>query len=564
LNKLQTLYPAKEYVTFRQLLDEIVARFSENNAFIVKKDKSKNEYTNITYKRFYGEVECMGTAFMSRFGKNARIAIISENRYEWMVAHFAALLGAGLSVPLDKGLSKAEIASLLQRSGANCIVFSASYAEMIKEISESGNCSVEEFICMDEGTSFKSFKSFIAEGQALIETGNASFKEVKTNPDELAVMLFTSGTTSRSKAVMLSQRNFLSNIYGMCRCQKFYETDVNMAFLPFHHTFGSMAVIMFLVHGATNVFCDGIRYVSQNLAEYGVTVFVCVPLIIESIHKKIMQTVKKQGKEKTLKIGLVLSKILLKFGIDVRRKLFKDIHAGLGGKMRYVISGASAIDPKVPKAFNAFGITTVQGYGLTETSPVLAAENPKVIREGSVGLPLCNVEAKIDSPDERGIGEIVVKGPNVMLGYYEDEEATNAVIKDGWFYTGDLGKMDKDGVIYITGRKKNVIVLKNGKNVYPEEIEAVINDLPFVDESIVYGTPKGEDDLIISTNVVYNEDYFAGKDADEIEKTVRAAIAEINANMAKHQYIKIINVTNVPMEKTTTAKIKRYTVTQKQ
>ena len=441
-------------------------------------------------------------------------------------------------------------------------MFSKAYAEMVSEISENGQCGVEEYICMDDDTPFKSYKSFIDKGKALTESGKSEFKNAATNADDLAVMLFTSGTTSRSKAVMLSQNNMLSNVYALCRCQKFYSTDVNMAFLPFHHTFGSMAVIIFLTHGATNVFCDGIRYVSQNLQEYGVTVFVCVPLIIESIYKKILQTVKKQGKEKTLKTGLILSKILLKFGIDKRRQLFKDIHAGLGGKMRYIISGASAIDPEVPSAFNAFGITTVQGYGLTESSPVLCAENPEVIRKGSVGVPMCNVEIKIDSPDERGIGEIVAKGPNIMLGYYEDKEATDEVLKDGWFYTGDLGKMDKDGVVYITGRKKNVIVLKNGKNVYPEEIETVINALPFVDESIVYGTPKGEDDLIISTNVVYNEDYFAGKDADEIEKTVRQAIAEINANMAKHQYIKIINVTNVPMEKTTTAKIKRYAVTQ--
>ena len=408
---------------------------------------------------------------------------------------------------------------------------------------------------------FEKLSDYLIEGKRLLEEGCLDFVNTETDPEAPAVMLFTSGTTSRSKAVMLCQRNLLSNIYALCRCQKFYSTDVNMAFLPFHHTFGSMAVIMFLAHGATNVFCDGIRYVSQNLQEYGVTVFVCVPLIIESIHKKIMQTVKKQGKEKKLKLGLKLSNILLKCGIDVRRKLFSDIHAALGGKMRYIISGASAIDPAVPKAFNAFGITTVQGYGLTETSPVLAAENPKIIREGSVGLPLCNVQARICDPDERGIGEIVVKGPNIMLGYYEDEEATAEVLKDGWFYTGDLGKMDKDGVIYITGRKKNVIVLKNGKNVYPEEIETVINALPYVDESIVYGTPKGTDDLIISANVVYNEDYFKGKTPEEIEAVVRGGIAEINANMAKHQYIKIINVTNVPMEKTTTAKIKRYTVT---
>lgn len=563
MNDLQTLYPAKEYNSFRALLGDVVSEYPENNAFIIKKDKNKNEYTYIKYKQFYSDIEKLGTALKNTLGATGKIAIISQNRYEWMLSYFTALIGGFMAVPLDKGLSQKEIESLLSRSGATCVIFGSEYEEMLHKISQNGNTSVSKYICMDDNTSFEKLSSYIEMGEKLLEEGKRDFLDTETNPEEPSIMLFTSGTTSRSKAVMLCQRNLLSNIYGMCRCQKFYSTDVNMAFLPFHHTFGSMAVIMFLAHGATNVFCDGIRYVSQNLQEYGVTVFVCVPLIIESIYKKIMQTVKKQGKEKKLQLGLKISSILLKCGIDVRRKLFSDIHAALGGKMRYVISGASAIDPAVPKAFNAFGITTVQGYGLTETSPVLAAENPKIIREGSVGLPLCNVKARICDADERGIGEIVVKGPNVMLGYYEDEEATASVLKDGWFYTGDLGKMDKDGVIYITGRKKNVIVLKNGKNVYPEEIETVINALPYVDESIVYGTPKGTDDLIISVNVVYNEDYFKGKTPEEIEEVVRGGIAQVNANMAKHQYIKIINVTNVPMEKTTTAKIKRYTVTPK-
>ncbi len=560
MNNLQALYPAKEYSTFRELLGEVVAKYPENNAFIVKNGKSKKEYTYIKYRNFFDEINALGTALKSVLGKESKIAIISQNRYEWMLSYFTALLGGTMAVPLDKGLAKAEIESLLARSGADCIIFGKDYEDMLLEIRDGGKTSVSKYICMDDDTKFEKLSSYIEMGKKLLHDGNRDFLDAEIDPEAPALMLFTSGTTSRSKAVMLCQRNLLSNIYGLCRCQKFYSDDVNMAFLPFHHTFGSMAVIMFLSHGATNVFCDGIRYVSQNLQEYGVTVFVCVPLIIESIHKKIMQTVKKQGKEKKLKLGLKLSSILLKFGIDVRRKLFADIHSALGGKMRYIISGASAIDPAVPKAFNAFGITTVQGYGLTETSPVLAAENPKIIREGSVGLPLCNVKARILNPDERGIGEIVVKGPNVMLGYYEDEDATAEVLKDGWFYTGDLGKMDGEGVIFITGRKKNVIVLKNGKNVYPEEIETVINALPYVDECIVYGTPKGTDDLIISANVVYNEDYFEGKTSEEIETVVRGGIAEINANMAKHQYIKIINVTNVPMEKTTTAKIKRYTV----
>ncbi len=561
MNKLQTLYPAVQHKDFREMLSAVVEKYPNNNAFIIKKDKSKKEYTHITYTQFQKDINCLGTALRNAGLERRRIAIIGKNCYEWMLAYFAVLCGAGLAVPLDKGLAETEILSLIERSESDCVIFDKEYYDIFHRLSKTENCSVKKFICMEAFGDLEHLPDYLLEGERLLAAGERSYLEAELNPEGAGVMLFTSGTTARSKAVLLSQKNFLANVYGMCCSQKFYPTDVNMAFLPYHHTFGSVGTIIFLAHGSTTVFCDGIRYIAQNLVEYGVTVFVCVPLIIEGIHKKIMHTVKKQGKEKKLAMGRKLSRLLLALGIDRRRKIFKDIHAALGGKVRYIISGASALSPEIWEALNDFGITTVQGYGLTETAPVIAAENIKMQRKGSVGLPLCNVEVKIDNPDSRGIGEIVAKGPNVMLGYYGDEEATNAVIRDGWFHTGDLGKMDKDGVLYITGRKKNVIVLKNGKNVYPEEIESVINAFPFVDECLVYGKEKG-DDFIISVNVVYNKEYFAGKDRAEIEAEVRAGIAEVNRNMAKHQYIKHIEVTDVPMEKTTTAKIKRYKAIQ--
>lgn len=563
MNPLQTLYEASEYRDFREMLSSVTAQYPENNAFIIKKDKTKKEYTYITYTQFQEDVQSIGTSLMHADLPRKRIAIISANRYEWMAAYFAVLCGAGMAVPLDKGLAETEILSLLERSEADCVIFGKEFYDTFFALSQKENCGISKFICMDDFGELERLSDYIKDGKERISKGDTSYINIELKPEEAGVMLFTSGTTAQSKAVMLCQKNFLSNVYGMCRAQKFYPTDVNMAFLPFHHTFGSVGTIMFLAHGATTVFCDGLRYIAQNLVEYGVTVFVCVPLIIEGIYKKIMHTVKKQGKEKKLAMGRKISRLLMKIGIDKRRSLFKDIHAALGGKVRYVISGASALSPEIAEAFNDFGITTVQGYGLTETSPVLAAENVKLRRRGSVGLPLCNVEIKIDNPDSCGIGEIIAKGPNVMLGYYADEEATNAVIKDGWFHTGDLGRIDADGVLYITGRKKNVIVLKNGKNVYPEEIETVVSALPYVEECMVYGVPKGKDDLIISIRVVYNKEYFAGKEKDEIEKVVREGIAEVNRNMAKHQYIKNIVVTDEPMEKTTTAKIKRYKAIEK-
>ncbi len=561
MNKNRAFYDAPTYTDIRHMLASVAERYPNHNAFIIKKDKDKKEYTYITYTRLLEEIRALGTALSAAALPRKRIAIIGPNRYEWMLSYLTVLCGAGMAVPLDRGLAETEILSLLSRSEADCVIFDKGYADLFARLRESGENSLVHYICMDDVDSFLRLSDFLEEGKKRIAEGDRTYIDAPLFPEEAGVMLFTSGTTAQSKAVLLSQNNFLANIYAMNRCQKFYPNDVNMAFLPFHHTFGSVGTLMFLANGAATVFCDGIRYISQNLVEYGVTVFVCVPLIIEGIHKKIMLTAKKQGKEKKMRLGMRLARTLLFFGIDKRRTIFKDVHAALGGKMRYIISGASALSPEIADAFNAFGITTVQGYGLTETAPVISAENIRCQRRGSVGLPLCNVEVKIDEPDSRGIGEILVKGPNVMLGYYADEAAPAATFKDGWLLTGDFGRQDKDGVLYITGRKKNVIVLKNGKNVYPEEIESVINALPYVEESLVYGRAKG-DDFIISVRVVYREDYFAGKTEAEIESVVRAGIAEVNANMAKHQYIKHIEITNEPMEKTTTAKIKRYKAVQ--
>ena len=319
--------------------------------------------------------------------------------------------------------------------------------------------------------------------------------------------------------------------------------------------------MLFLSRGATNVFCDGLRHIQENLKEYKVSVFVCVPLLLEGIYKKIMAQVEKQGKTKIIKFGRKLSNFLLRFKIDIRRKLFKQILDELGGSIRFVVSGAAALDKEVASALNDFGILTVQGYGLTETAPVASAENEYTLRSGSIGHPLPGVEIKIDNPNENGIGEIAIKGPNVMLGYYEMQEETNKVIRDGWFYTGDLGYKDKDGYIFITGRQKNVIVLKNGKNIYPEEIEALIVKQPYVSEVMAFGKEK-DDDLVLSVKIVYNEEYvkqnYPDMSEDEFRKIVWNDIKEINKTLPQYKYIKNLVLTNEPMVKTTTAKIKRF------
>ena len=559
-----TFNKAKEYRDIREILQDSVKNYPDNSAFIIKHKNGKDvEYEKVTYKRFMDEINFLGTALIDLGLKDTKVAIIGKNRYEWMVAHFAVINGTGISVPLDKGLPAGEIENSLIMSGCETIVFEKDYLDTIKEIKNKNTTNLKKFICMDdiEDESVLTIKTLLNKGKTLLENGDKRFLKAEIDNEKLSILVFTSGTTSASKGVMLSHKNIVSNIYGLDSFEKIYPTDVNMAFLPFHHTFGSTGLLYLLHHGATNVFCDGIRHIQENLKEYKVTMFICVPLIIEAMYKKIMTQVEKQGQTKKVKFGIKLTRFLLKFGIDIRRKVFKQIIDNLGGSLRFIISGASGIDRKVAEAFNDFGFLTVQGYGLTETSPVLFAENENNIKYGSVGLPLINVKAKIENKNEDGIGEIVAKGPNVMLGYYENKEETDKVLKDGWFYTGDLGYFDKDGFLFITGRKKNVIVLKNGKNIYPEEIEQVISNLSYVAENMVYGKEK-DDDLLLSAKIVYNKEYmdekYPGKTEEEIKEIIWKDIKEINKTMPQYKHVKNIVVTDKPMIKTTTAKIKRF------
>ena len=452
----------------------------------------------------------------------------------------------------------------INRSKADAIVFEKQYLDVIEKIKQDKNTTVKQFICMEEleeKEDIYNISDLIKKGEELIQNGDTRFENHKIDPNEMATIIFTSGTTSMSKAVMLSNNNIASNIYDMHMVETFCSTDVNMAFLPFHHTFGSTGLLVFLSAGATNVFCDGLRHIQENLREYKVTAFVCVPLLLEAMYKKIMAEVERQGKTKLIKIATKVSNFLLKFKIDIRRKLFKSVLEPLGGKLRFIVSGASAIDKKVAKGFNDFGILAVQGYGLTECSPVLVAENEENIRYGSIGKPMLNIDIKIEDKNEEGIGEIVAKGPNVMLGYYEMPEETEKVLKDGWFHTGDLGYIDKDGFIFITGRKKNVIVLKNGKNVYPEEIEQIVANLPYVAENMVYGKEK-DDDLVVSLKIVYNKEYVKEKYPDITEEQLKDIIwkdiKEINKTLPTYKYIKNLVITDEPMIKTTTAKVKRF------
>lgn len=556
------LHDAEKFDTIRDYINNAIHKYPNNNAFILKNKDEKNvSYTHITYTKFGEDIKAFGTSLINLGLENKRIAIIGKNRYEWLVAYVSTLCGVGITVPLDKGLPVQEIKLSLKRAKVDAVVFESEYANTMKELQV--NSEIQHFICMDSDVdgAFKTVHTLIEEGTKLLTQGNQQFEDHQIDPNEVATIIFTSGTTSMSKAVMLSNHNIASNIYNINCIVNVYDTDVNMAFLPLHHTLGSTILLLALAYGVTNVFCDGLRHIQSNLKEYKVSVFVCVPLLLEAMYKKIYAEVEKQGKTKLLNFANGVSRFLYKFGIDIRRKVFKQILDNLGGNIRFVISGASAIDKNVAQGFHDFGVLAVQGYGLTETSPVLSAENEKCIKFGSVGLPLPEVEIKIDNPNEEGIGEIVAKGPNIMLGYYEMEKETGEVLKDGWFYTGDLGYLDKDGFLFITGRKKNVIVLKNGKNIYPEEIELLINNLPYVAESMVFGLPK-DDDLLLSAKIVYNKDYVSEKYGDiskeNLKDIIWKDIKEINSTLANYRHIKNLIITDEPMVKTTTQKVKRF------
>ncbi len=565
MEKLEIIYKHVLHRDIRQLLKYTAEAYAGKNAFVLKhKVKKDVSYQYIKYEDFFHEVNALGSALLKRGYENKRIAIIGKNSYPWALTYFATLCGLGITVPLDKGLPMDEAESSIIRSYADIIVFDKDHASMIEEIKERGNTNLSLYICMDDYKDYLTIGELKKEGMELLSAGYTDYKNLPIDPDALAVILFTSGTTSMSKAVMLSHTNLVTNTYDAIACEPILPTDVNMAFLPYHHTFGATGQIVMLAAGTCTAYCDGLKYLQKNLVEYKVSVFVCVPLLIESIYKKVMKEVEKQGKTKLIKTAMFISNALLKVGIDVRRKLFKSILDQLGGDIRFIISGASAIDPVALAGFQNFGILTVQGYGLTETSPILSAEGPKSIRRGSVGKAMPHVELKIDNPNSDGIGEVMAKGPNIMAGYYENPEETDKVLEDGWFRTGDLGYLDKDGFLFLCGRAKNVIVLKNGKNVYPEELELLISNLPYVEENMVFGEPKHDDpnDLTLALKLVYKEDYFKEKDenisVESIEKIIEKDLEKINDELPIYKQIRRIVITDQPMIKTTTGKIKRF------
>jgi len=569
--ELKRRYNSILHKNFREFLNYIAAEHKDLTAFIIKhKNKTEVTYEKVTFEGFRNDVIAVGTAMAERGWTGKRIAVVGKNSYDWMVTYFATLCGLGTSVPLDKDLPYEELESSLARSYADILVFDKSHAELVKRLQAEGNTQVHDFICMTELEGYDDLNKLRAEGNTASSEAVDRYMNLPIDEHAITILLFTSGTTSMAKAVMLSQYNILANIEALMATEEILPGDVNMAFLPYHHTFGSTGQVLMLNCGVTTTYCDGLKYLQKNIVEYKVSVFFCVPLLIESIYKKINMTIKKEGLEKKVAFGMKLSKFLLKFGIDIRRKVFKSVIDQLGGNLRFVISGASAIDPEAIEGFNNFGIRAVQGFGMTEAAPVITAENQFERRTGSIGHAMPGVDVRIDNPNEDGIGEIIARGPNVMAGYFENEEETAKTLEDGWLHTGDLAYADKDGYLYICGRKKNVVVLKNGKNVYPEENEVLISNLPYVVENFVFGEPKRKDgdpkDLALCAKIVYDPAYmkenFGAETVDAVEKVIRADIDKINETLPSYKQMMRIIVTDQPMIKTTTGKVKRYEETK--
>jgi long-chain acyl-CoA synthetase len=562
--------PNYERRKVRDLKDMVLSSieiYKDKPAFWVKQ-KGNDNYQPILYKQLKIDMNALGTALIDMGLKGKRIAVIGENRYEWAVSYLAIVTGTGIVVPIDKELPQNEIVSLIKRAEVEAIIFSGNNYSVISEVVENNDKNII-YINMDGAkteNNIIAYNDLISKGKDLVNKGDTRYINAEINPGEMSILLFTSATTDRSKAVMLSHKNICTNLMAMTSMIYIDPSDIFLSVLPLHHTYECTCGFLCPIYrGSSIAYCEGLRHILKNLQESKATVMLAVPLIFEAMYKRIWDQAKKSGLDKKLKTGIKISNFLRKFNIDITRKLFASLYNNFGGNIRLFISGAAGINPAISKGYRDLGLFFLQGYGLTECSPIVAVNSDKYFKDDAAGYPLPGIEVKIDQPNENGIGEIIVKGENVMLGYYGDPEATNEVIKDGWFYTGDLGFIDKDGFVHITGRKKYVIVTKNGKNIYPEEIETLLNESSYIKESLVYGKedPK-DDDVIISAAIVPDFDKIRedhnGKTLtlDEIRELIHNEIKQVNKKLVTYKYIRNFSIRENEFAKTTTKKIKRY------
>ncbi len=565
-------FVATNYNSIKEIFEHSIKTYA-NKEFILEKFDPKGKYEEISYEQFGKDVIGFGTALnrVLKLENRPRIMILSETTYDWYVSYVTLLCGDAIAIPTDKELPENELENVVRRSKADAIIYSEKKADSVKKIMEKFP-QVKYFIKMysEDGLQNKTvgMQYLINEGTKFVNSGDDYFAKVETDPDEFKVLLFTSGTTSNAKGVMLTSRNLAENINAATAYAKVYPEDRFFSVLPLHHTYEStIGFLLPMAWGSSIAVCQGLKHIVPNMLETNPSVLISVPLLIENLYKKINASIKKAGKDGLVGSMLHITNALKLVGVDVKRKVFANIYENLGGNLRFIVSAAAPIDAKIGKWVEDIGITFLQGYGLTETAPIAALTPEYQPKVGSAGKAIPKGEIRIEDPNEDGEGEVLIKTPTLMIGYYEDEKATNEVIEviDGerWFHSGDIGYLDKDGFLYITGRSKNVIVTQNGKNIYPEEIELLLAQVPEIKECMVYGKQDEKDptnkELIISVKVIPNLDKIGENLTDEeIREIIWPKIKEVNKKLTSYKAIKNLEIKHDEFEKTTTMKIKRY------
>lgn len=562
----QPLYKARQFNNFREMLLQSVTMYGHDPAFRFKNEVG--QIRNISYKRYYTHVLSLGTSLLELGLENKKIAIAGANSYKWCLSYMSVVCGAGVAVPVDKELPFEDVKSILEVSEASALIFDDKFG---KKIFEHRDELPENLILIgmdykQDGDGVLSLDSLVEQGQQLMAEGHVGYVNKEPDGSEMTVLLFTSGTTGMSKAVMLSAQNICSDVSSIMGIVKINRGERILSVLPIHHTYECTVTFLCCIYGGVTIcFSDGLRYITKNLEEYKPHILIVVPLMLEKFYKRIQKAMEKEkGASFKVNVGSAIAKATGAFGLDSGSYFFRKIREAFGGEIRLIISGAAGIEPEIIRNMNKYGIKTFQGYGLTECSPIVICNSDKEIRAESIGKPIPEVEAKLVDCDENGVGEICVKGPMVMMGYYKDEETTKSVFdEDGFFHTGDLGRMDKDGFYYICGRSKSVIVTSNGKNVFPEELEALLTKENAVKECIVTGKTDEKDNVVVYARVfpdinAITEIYGNRKiNETDVYNAVAQAVSDVNAKVVGYKAIKKFDIVDKEFAKTTTSKIKR-------
>ena len=566
------LYEGNYVETLKELVDASAQKFSDRAAYMYK-DDHKEPFKSMTYAEFKEEQDAIGTALVARGFKGSKIAVIGDNSHRWALSYYSVVCGVGVIVPIDRNLEKGEITNLLERADVEAVFAStkltATVAPLLKDlplikkviIMAAPGDDVSEFLTDDR---FMTMDQLVAEGREIVARGNRDYIDAEIHAEDLSTILFTSGTTGLAKGVMLSHRNLSQNVFNMSKYVRIPDGGRVLDVLPMHHVYEMTCTVMTSFYqGATVVICEGLKYIQQNFVEAECNIMLGVPLIYENIYRKIWSKAEKSGNADKLRRALSMSmKLDLRNNRLVTKRLFKAVHDIFGESLYILIAGGAAIDPNVISEFEAMGLPMMQGYGMTENSPIIAVNQDRYGKAASVGKPMPGTEVRIVDKDDSGIGEVICKGPSVMMGYYKDAENTAKTIKDGWLYTGDYGYLDEDGFLYITGRKKNVIVTKGGKNIFPEEVEYYLLLSEYINEVIVYGKHEEVKDDLICTAIMY-PDYKALENAgyktdEEKYRKLKEDVDEANSKMPPFKRVKRIEIREDDFIKTTTLKIKRF------